>query len=140
MVRKLVFLTFCLALALAAFQAPVFAGAPNFGKAIYADGQAWGTTGLTELPGPNGVNNASFDMLFKFSNGVDGQLPVSEAGPGNTNYNGGRWSLQNATWAAGSQPVLITSYDQLLMYVNAGAIQVTSGNFYFLCPLLPVKQ
>src|SRR5690606_38397160 len=98
MVRKLGFLTLFLALALAAFASPASAQKPNFGEAIYADGQAWGTKGLGNLPPPNGHNNQSFDMLFGFTNGVAGQLPVSEAGPGNPNYNGGRWNLQNAAW------------------------------------------
>lgn len=139
MVRKLVLLTLFLAMALTAFAGPVSAEGPNFGPAIYADGQAWGTKGLGSLPAPNGQNNQSFDMLFAFTNGVSGQLPVSEAGPGNPNYNGGRWSLQNATWVEGAEPVLITSYEQLAMYANAGLIEVASANTYFLCPLLPVK-
>jgi hypothetical protein len=139
MQRKLVFLMLFLGLALSAFAAPVSAEGPNFGPAIYADGQAWGTKGLGDLPPPNGRNNQSFDMLFAFTNGVSGQLPVSEAGPGNPSYNGGRWNLQNATWVDGAEPVLITSYAQLRMAVDAGLIAVTSANTYFLCPLLPVK-
>jgi hypothetical protein len=139
MIRKLVFLNLVLVLVLAAFAAPVAASGPNFGSAIYADGQAWGTKGLGSLPAPNGSNDQSFDMLFAFTNGVMGQLPVSEAGPGNPNYNGGRWSLQSASWVSGAQPVLITSYDQLMMYVHMGSIEVVSANTYFLCPLLPVK-
>lgn len=139
MVRKFVFLSLLLALTLAVFAVPVSAEGPNFGPAIYADGRAWGTKGLGELPPPNGHNDQSFDMLFAFTNGVSGQLAVSEAGPGNPNYNGGRWNLHTATWVEGVQPVLITSYDQLMMYVNAGQIEVESANTYFLCPLLPVK-
>lgn len=139
MVRKLVHLTLFLALALVVIAQPVSAEGPNFGPAIYADGQAWGTKGLGSLPPPNDHNAQSFDMLFAFTNGAAGQLPVSEAGPGNPNYNGGRWSLQNATWVEGAQPVLITSYDQLMMYVDAELITVTSAHTYFLCPLLPVK-
>jgi hypothetical protein len=139
MLRKLVFLTLFLALALTAIAAPVAAGAPNFGEAIYADGQAWGTKGLSDLPAPNDANAQSFDLLFKFTNGVTGQLAVAEASPTNPNFNGGRWNVQIATWVDGSEPVLITSYDQLMNYVSSGAIEVTSGNRYFLCPLLPVK-
>lgn len=139
MLRKLVFVTLFLALTLGAFSAPVYAQQPNFGEAIYADGQAWGTKGLGSLPAPNDHNDQSFDMLFVFTNGVSGQLPVSEAGPGNPNYNGGRWSVQITTWQPGHTPVLITSYAQLMMYVDAGAVSIVSGNTYFLCPLLPVK-
>lgn len=139
MFRKLIFLSLFLSLALAVVAAPAAAEGPNFGPAIYADGRAWGTKGLGSLPPPNGSNGQSFDMLFAFTNGVSGQLAVSEAGPGNPNYNGGRWNLQSAAWVEGAQPVLITSYDQLMMYVDAGLIEVASANTFFLCPLLPVK-
>lgn len=139
MIRKLVSLIFFMALALSMISTPAYASAPNFGPAIFADGQAWGTKGLGSLPAPTDSNDQSFDLLFQFTNGVSGQLPVSEAGPQNPNYNGGRWSLQSTTWTEGSVPVLITSYAQLMMYVEAGSIMVFSANTYFLCPLLPVK-
>jgi hypothetical protein len=139
MFRKFAWITLFLALALSAYTVPVSADGPNFGMAIYADGAAWGTKGLGSLPAPNAHNTQSFDMLFAFTNGAAGQLPVSEAGPGNPNYNGGRWSLQMVTWAAGVEPVLITSYAQLMMYSNAGAVSIASADTYFLCPLLPVK-
>jgi hypothetical protein len=139
MFRKFVMLTLFLGLALSAVSGPVQASSPNFGPSIYADGKAFGTKGLGTLPAPNGANDQSFDLLFVFSNGVDGQLPVSEAGPGNPNYNGGRWSVQSATWANDAEPVLITSYAQLMMYVDAGALMISSADTYFLCPLLPVK-
>ena len=139
MYRKLAVFTVLLTLAFALLAAPVEAAGPNFSEAIYADGVAWGTKGLGNLPAPNGSNNQSFDLLFGFSNGVAGQLPVSEAGPGNPDYNGGRWNLHTATWAEGVEPVLITSYSQLLMYVDAGALTIESAETYFLCPLLPVK-
>jgi hypothetical protein len=140
MLRKLVFLSLFLALSLMALATPVSADAPNFGEAIYADGRAWGTKGLSDLPAPNENNAQSFDMLFRFTNGAAGQLAVAEASPGNPNFNGGRWNVQIATWVEGSEPVLITSYSQLMMYVDSGAIEVVHANIYFLCPLLPVKQ
>lgn len=139
MIRKLVSLVFLMALTLSMIVTPAYASSPNFGPAIFADGQAWGTKGLGSLPAPSESNDQSFDMLFVFTNGVSGQLPVSEAGPENPNYNGGRWSVQSATWTAGAEPILITSYSQLMMYVDAGSIFVASADTYFLCPLLPVK-
>lgn len=116
---------------------PALADAPNFNPAIYADGTAWGTKGTTALPAPNGHNAQSFDMIFVFTNGVDGQLPVSEAGPGNPNYNGGRWSAYSATWLV--EPTLLSSYAQLEVEVLAGNLVVESLHNYFQCPLLPVK-
>jgi hypothetical protein len=116
---------------------PALADAPNFDPAIYADGMAWGTKGTTPLPAPNEHNAQSFDMIFVVTNGVDGQLPISEAGPGNHNYNGGRWSAYSATWLV--EPRLLTSYAQLEIEVLAGNLVVESLHNYFQCPLLPVK-
>lgn len=123
---------------------PALADAPNFGPAIYADGQAWGTKGLSDLPAPNGRNDHSFDILYSFTNGAPGQLAVAEAAPGNPDFNGGRWNVMTATWTdaaiaeLGVPPVLMSD-DEVLAYVASGHIELASANRYFLCPLLPVK-
>ena len=131
---------FVLVLALLVVAAvPTFADAPFFGEAIYADGQAWGTKVLKQLPPPNGHNNQSFDGLYTFGDdAADGQLPVAEAAPGNRNYNGGRWDVQVVTWNVAS--VLVTSYDQLMTLEAAGDVTISSADTYFLCPLLPAKS
>lgn len=125
-----------------------YADTPNFGPAIYGDGEVWGTKGLGELPAPNGHNDQSFDKLFLFVNGAPGQLAVSEAAPRNPAYNGGRWSAQTVMWTAAGQmahdplPVL-TSYADIQLHYNLGHLAIASGNpsggpDYFECPLLPV--
>jgi hypothetical protein len=130
---------------------PAYAEAPNFSPAIFADGVAWGTKGLSDLPPATEDTLQSFDLLFGFTNGVDGQMAVAEAGPGNPLYNGGRWYAHTATWTdaaiayyqALNQPLpLVTSYTQLMDYVNAGEIvtAVNVGHTFFLCPLLPVMS
>ena len=91
MKKKMLALTLALAL-LIVTVIPAFAAGPGFGPAIYADGVAWSTKGTADLPAPNDQDRQSFDGLYKFTNGVDGQLAVSEAGPGNPAYNGGRWA------------------------------------------------
>jgi hypothetical protein len=135
-----------------AMTGAAWAAAPNFGPAIYADGEVWGTKGLGELPAPNGRNNQSFDKLFMFVNGAPGQLAVSEASPGNPAYNGGRWSSQTVMWTQqaldiyGGQdnlPVLM-SYGEIHDHEMGGDLVIVAGNAgdgpdYFLCPLLPVK-
>lgn len=144
MKRTITILFLVLALSLAA-ALPALAQAPNFGEAIYADGRAWGTKGLGELPPPNDSNQQSFDLLFNFSNGAAGQLAVAEAGPGNPAYNGGRWDAHSATWteaglaAYGGAPPVLTSYAQVLEQQALGYLELASANHYFLCPLLPVK-
>ena len=149
MFRNSLFALIVMALALFAV-APVFAAGPSFIPHIYADGVAWGTKGLNELPAPNPQMIQSFDVLVKFANGGNSaQLPVSDAGPGNPAYNGGRWYVHTATWDAGylasvnNNPPLLTSYAQVLEQVQMGHLSLVpgavSGPTFFLCPLLPVK-
>jgi hypothetical protein len=126
----------------------VYADAPNFGPAIYGDGEVWGTKGLGELPAPNGRNNQSFDKLFMVINGAPGQLAVAEAAPGNRAYNGGRWSAQTVMWtaqglAANNPLPVLKSYDDIQMYYSLGHLAIAPGHAaggpdYFECPLLPV--
>ncbi|MEJ2129784.1 MAG: hypothetical protein P8X81_13205 [Woeseiaceae bacterium] len=125
-----------------------FADAPNFSPAIYGDGELWGTKGLGELPAPNGRNNQSFDKLFIIVNGAPGQLPVSEAAPGNRDFNGGRWSAQTVIWteeglnAHDPLPVL-KSYADIQLHYSLGHLAIAPGHpfggpDYFECPLLPI--
>jgi hypothetical protein len=132
MKKKLLALTIALAL-LVVTVIPAFAAGPNFGEAIYADGVAWGTKGNGDLPAPNENNRQSFDGLYKFTNGVEGQLAVAEAAPGNPAYNGGRWIEYSVTF--NGDPELVTSFAQLQ---TLDVTIVETGN-YFQCPLLPVK-
>jgi hypothetical protein len=128
-ILSLVFV-FLLALAATAYADP---GKPTFGPAIYADGEVYGTKGTTSLPAPNGHNNQSFDILYM----IDGQdLPVSEAGPGNPKYNGGRWWVYEVTWDEGTGPVL-KSYEDIQTYKDK--LNFTPTNTYIQCPLLPNK-
>jgi hypothetical protein len=82
----------------------------------------------------------SFDTLYLFENGAEGQLPVSEAGPGNPAYNGGRWAAQGVTWTVASPPV-VKDAASILFYLGTGDLILTPGfaPSYFECPLLPVK-
>lgn len=129
--------------------ASVQAAAPNFGPALYADGEVFATTGLTALPAPNSNNVQSFDKLFVITNGAEGQMPVAEAAPGNPAFNGGRWATQTVSWtdagfaAHGDVPVL-TSYAEIMVHYNLGHLEIIAGSpaggppDFFLCPLLPV--
>ena len=146
MLRKTTLMTMVLTLVVWAASLSVFAKAPNFGPAIYADGEAWGTKGLKDFPPPNGHNDQSFDKLFSFSNGAEGQLPVAEAAPGNPDYNGGRWNAQEAMWTQSGLTNLdplpvVKSYDDIMMYKMLQYLVTAPANppHYFECPLLPVK-
>lgn len=138
MKRRLLLFPFLLAILLIA-AVPAFAAGPNFGHAIYADGVAWGTKGTTDLPAPNAHNRQSFDGLYKFTNGVEGQLPVAEAAPGNPAYNGGRWIEYFVTWNVTPPDDPITSFESLSSWMVSGDVTVVESGSYFQCPLLPTK-
>ena len=138
MKKKLLALTIALTL-LFVTAIPAFAAGPNFGEAIYADGVAWGTKGNGPLPAPTENNRQSFDGLYKFTNGVDGQLAVAEAAPGNPAYNGGRWIEYFVTWNITPPDDPITSFGDLYPYIQSGDVTVVESGAYFQCPLLPVK-
>jgi hypothetical protein len=153
MLRKASLMTFVVVLSLIV-AVPAFAnpGKPNFTPQIWGDGELWGTKGAAALPAPTENNAQSFDKLFVItnSNNPEGQLPVSEAAPGNPDYNGGRWFTHTVMWtqagfdAHGTVPVL-TSYEDIMLHYNLGHLTITPGTFeggplaYFECPLLPVK-
>ena len=155
MVRKMMVMVSLVVMILAAVGAVSAApGQPSFAPNLYADGEVWGTKGTTGLPAPNEHNMQSFDKLFVI---VDDsgpiQMPVAEAAPGNSNYNGGRWATQTVRWteagiAAHGMPLpVLTSYDDVMLHYSLGHLSITAGSpggegappDFFQCPLLPVK-
>lgn len=137
------------------------AGPPDFSARVWADGEPWGTKVTGTFDEPN--NTDALDKFFVITNPVteelpEGQAPVSEAGPGNRHYNGGRWWTHTAAWtqagfeAHGSPPPLLTRYgpaddpESILFHYNLGHIEITEGPPaggpppFFRCPLLPVKE
>jgi hypothetical protein len=139
MIRKSALVALVVAISLV-LAVPAFAAGPNFGSAIYADGETWGTKGTADLPAPTENNRQSFDGLFKIQNGVEGQLAVAEAAPGNPAYNGGRWIEYFVEFVDEGDAVLVTSYAQLHALAMDGKVTITETGAYFQCPLLPDKS
>jgi hypothetical protein len=146
MSSKIVVTTVLAALLAGANVAHAASGAPNFMPQVYGDGEPWGTKGTTALPMPNEHNLRSFDRLFIFVGDyvAAGQLPVSEAAPGNPEYSGGRWYTHTAQWEI-QNPPLINSYADIKYYVDEGQLTVMPGSpggapMFFQCPLLPVLE
>jgi hypothetical protein len=113
---------------------------PNFQAGFWGDDKRWGTKGLTELPEPK--NKGSLDKLF-FIMHEDQDAPLSEAAPGNPDYNGGRWWSFTVTVNDASEiDFPITSYAELVGLPD-GAVTIEEGEAnhpdFFECPLLPYK-
>ena len=150
----LLLLALILLVSIPALAAP---GKPDFSAHIYADGEAWGTKVATPLPAPNGKNAHSFDKLFVFTNGAEGQLLVGDSAPGNPSYNGGRWETWTASWIEDlpHPKVVLTAYAKdsvdnpfysIEFHYELGHIMLEKGSPgpppppYFECPLLPVLE
>jgi hypothetical protein len=135
-------------------------GKPDFSPRIWGDGEQWGTKVTGEITNPN---ENSLDKFFVITPGAaselpDGTLPVSEAAPGNPDYNGGRWWTHTVEWtqagvdAHGSTPPLLTRYgpaddpESIQFHRGLGHLTITEGSpaggppDYFRCPMLPVKD
>src|SRR5574337_231538 len=75
---------------------------PQASGRIYADDQLWATFVTTPLPpGPSN----SFDQLYHFPG--TSLIPLSNAGPGNPDYKGGRWMVFNVAFT-GMAPTQFT--------------------------------
>ena len=151
MIRQIMVTTLMVCVLIVSGNALAGAGKPNFSPSIYADGIAWGTKATTPLPAPNDNNLQSFDILYVIINGAAGQLPVSDAGPGNQFYNGGRWFTHTALWTEDglieNDPLpILKSYDDIMFFYDLGHLDIYSGSpqggppEFFQCPLLPVKM
>jgi hypothetical protein len=138
MSRRLSFTLLVVALSIL-IAVPVYAdpGKPDFTPQIYGDGEEWGTKATTSLPAPNEHNRQSFDALWH----IPGQLPVSEAAPGNPDYNGGRWIVYELEWTVAPYDDPLTNATQVKAAMDAGYL-VPTGDApgYVQCPLLPAKE
>lgn len=109
---------------------------PAFPGRVFADDRLFATRDLTDLPAPNGNNEDSFDEIYAFVEGptADGQLPVAEAAPDESDYNGGRWSVTAVRWTI-DDPPLLKSDDAV--HAHSEYIEVIAeGARYFECPLV----
>lgn len=116
---------------LAAFAAAAVVAAPAMadgnslgppGGTFYANGQAFKSI-ITPTSIPN---KGPFDTLYM----IAGFAPVSDAAPGDQDYNGGRWRVVLVEGSYTSQPKTEGE-------VLAGATSVTPTETRFVCPLIP---
>ena len=94
----------------------------------------------------------STDVLYNFMmSGLRGQRSVSESGPGDRNFNGGRWSVKLVTFTDAGKAVHdpdgdgivnfeLTNSDDVLTHQNLGHIAIMDTSIYCECPLLKRKN
>jgi len=128
---------------------PVSAGgATKVDNAIWADDMLFGTVLTpTELPA-----KGKFDKLYNFDgSGLAGQRSISEAKPGDQDYNGGRWEVMPVTFTPlgisihdpdgdGMVNFELTSDTQLLLHQSLGHLVIGDEPIArFVCPLIKSK-
>lgn len=126
--RKLATLT------LAASMIVVFAAAVRAGLGppefpTYANDELFvGILTPRDLP-----NQGKFDTIYLLGPGL---MTVADAGPGDRDYNGGRWEVRPITWLTIS-PRQFTNDGQVDAAAAAGQIRIGDVVRRFECPLIP---
>jgi hypothetical protein len=133
--KKRIFILTLLALLLALPAAAFADGLGPPGGTIYAHDVAYKTIGTpTDLPG--NAPDDSFDVLYHFPDCVDENeepacAAVSDAAPGDADYNGGRWIVVDAY---GITEQLTNAED-----VRANATMMVETGVSLECPLISKK-
>lgn len=127
--KKHIFVLTVLALLLA-LPVAVFADGQGIGPpggTIYAHDAAYRTVG-TPTSLPSNAPDHSFDTLYHFPD-CDDCAAVSDAAPGDTDYNGGRWIVVDAY---GITSQLTNAED-----VEAQASMLVQTEASLVCPMIP---
>ena len=112
-------------------SAAVHSGAPP-GKPIdlvWHNDQLWNSVVIGTLHG--NPNPATLDVFYVFSD----QNPVAGAGPGDRDYNGGRW-LPTMVSCTSDPCGPFTDGDDVEAALENGTLQVDGTGTPFLCPLI----
>jgi hypothetical protein len=98
------------------------------GGTIYAHDQAYRTVATpADLP-PHGM----FDTIYVLG---DGLANVSDAAPGDMEYNGGRWEVRPVTFV-NIAPMQYTNAEDIEAAAEAGDISIGDPIRHFECPLI----
>ncbi|MGD8432460.1 MAG: hypothetical protein PVG23_07810 [Nitrosopumilaceae archaeon] len=109
-------------------QGNAFAATPTFGMLYYE-----GDTVRTIIP-PSETNKG-LDDLYIVTNGVQGQLGIASVAPGDRDYHGGHWIVNEVEFSV--EPYSLTSEADVLAAEMAGDVTVTRNVGSFLCPIQP---
>lgn len=122
-------------LLIAMSTAALAGGPPQAG--IYVDGELFRTVGTPTDFSNTGAPDSTFDTIWSFG----GVVPsVADAKPGDRDFNGGRWMVYAASFAAGVDPYEIKSDSELHAAVLAGDVIVSAEVVkMFECPVIPSR-
>jgi hypothetical protein len=100
---------------------------------IWADCMTFRTVATPTSLNPG---HGPFDELYTTPDGFkDGIMSISEAKPGDADYNGGRWHVNEL--APGVDP---SKYENACSVEDLDLADFVSTDTYFVCPLLPIRR
>lgn len=100
------------------------------GGRVYANGELWATFGTADF---NQAPMQSVDRIYVFPG--TSLVPVGEASPGDSDYNGGHWEVHEVTFVDGVTPQQFMSDADVLAAAAAGDLTIGGVVKYFQCPL-----
>jgi len=98
------------------------------GGTIYAHDVAYETVATPSNLPPHGP----FDTIYVLG---DDLAAVSDAAPGDMEFNGGRWEVRMVTFTGGS-PMQYTNAEDILAAESAGDLEIGDVVARFVCPLI----
>jgi hypothetical protein len=113
----------------------------SFQKTPIEKGMIWADCVLFETKGTSTSfkpGHGFFDELYTIPSGgsfANGVTSISEAKPGDMDYNGGRWHVNEL--AAGVDPA---KYANACSVDDLDLADFVSTTTYFECPLLPIRR
>ena len=127
--HKLLLLAAAFGLALVAFPLLGDAGAGPPGVGIYAHDQLFRVVATPrDLPA-----HGKFDTIYVLGGDL---MNVSDAAPGDADYNGGRWEVRPITWTGMAQ-TQFTNAEAIVQAATMGNLQIGDVVRRFECPLIP---
>lgn len=119
-----------LAFALALAPATAFGAKPGFGQLYYN-----GDIVRTIVPPSN--TDKGLDDIYMVTNGIEGQLGIASVSPGDPDYHGGHWIVNEVTFNDGVTPYALTSEEAVLQAQADGDVTIVWNTDSFLCPIQP---
>jgi len=128
-IHRLLLLAVAFGVALVALPRLGGAGAGPPGVGIYAHDRLFKVVATPrDLPA-----NGNFDTIYVLGGDL---MNVSNAAPGDADYNGGRWEVRPIMWT-GMAPTQFTNAEAIVQAATMGSIQIGDVARRFECPLIP---
>jgi len=107
-----------------------FAATPGFGM-LYYEGE------IVRTVVPPSEIKKGLDDFYVVTNGADDQLGIAAVAPGDRDYHGGHWIVNEVTFA--DEPYLLDSEQAVLDAEADGDVTIDRNVSAFLCPIQPLR-